>query len=272
MHIDLLRVRLDQAISATVVLELVGAEDAPGVKEGGVLEQVTRELNIEALPGDIPDSIQHDVSGLADRRHGHARVARAPRAASRSSTIPRPCSPRSRRPGSRSRPRRRSRRRPSCRRGRDGRRRARRPPPKSRRRRERGRGRGRVARPACPGVRARRLADRRPRQPGRRVRRHPPQHRLRGRRRCSPSAGSCRKPKAKYRGLLTEGRTGPGGPRVAILLPQTYMNDAGRSVGPARGALKVDARPRARHPRRDRPAVRRDPHPHWAAGWPATTG
>jgi large subunit ribosomal protein L25 len=64
IHIDLLRVRLDQSISATVVLDLVGAEDAPGVKEGGVLEQVTRELNIEALPGDIPDSIHHDVSGV----------------------------------------------------------------------------------------------------------------------------------------------------------------------------------------------------------------
>jgi peptidyl-tRNA hydrolase, PTH1 family len=48
------------------------------------------------------------------------------------------------------------------------------------------------------------------------------------------------KPKARYRGLLTEGRTGPGGPRVAILEPQTYMNEAGKSVGPARGALKVD--------------------------------
>jgi peptidyl-tRNA hydrolase, PTH1 family len=47
------------------------------------------------------------------------------------------------------------------------------------------------------------------------------------------------KPKPKYRGLLTEGRTGPGGPRVAILEPQTYMNDAGQSVGPARGAFKV---------------------------------
>jgi PTH1 family peptidyl-tRNA hydrolase len=47
------------------------------------------------------------------------------------------------------------------------------------------------------------------------------------------------KPKAKYRGLLTEGRTGPGGPRLAILLPQTYMNEAGTSVGPARGAFKV---------------------------------
>ncbi len=48
------------------------------------------------------------------------------------------------------------------------------------------------------------------------------------------------RPKAKYRGLLTEGRTGPGGPRVAVLLPQTYMNEAGDSVGPARGAFKVD--------------------------------
>ena len=48
------------------------------------------------------------------------------------------------------------------------------------------------------------------------------------------------KAKSKYRGLLTEGRTGPGGPRVAVLLPQTFMNDAGRSVGPARGAFKVD--------------------------------
>jgi PTH1 family peptidyl-tRNA hydrolase len=50
------------------------------------------------------------------------------------------------------------------------------------------------------------------------------------------------KPKAKYRGLLTEGRTGvgPGHARVAVLMPQTYMNDAGKSVGPARGELKVD--------------------------------
>jgi peptidyl-tRNA hydrolase, PTH1 family len=46
-------------------------------------------------------------------------------------------------------------------------------------------------------------------------------------------------PKTKFRGLLTEGRTGPGGPRVALLLPQTYMNEAGQSVGPARGSLKV---------------------------------
>jgi PTH1 family peptidyl-tRNA hydrolase len=45
--------------------------------------------------------------------------------------------------------------------------------------------------------------------------------------------------KTKFGGLLTEGRTGPGGPRVAVLLPQTYMNEAGRSVGPARGTYKL---------------------------------
>jgi PTH1 family peptidyl-tRNA hydrolase len=45
--------------------------------------------------------------------------------------------------------------------------------------------------------------------------------------------------KAKYRGLITDGRVGPGGPRVAILLPQTQMNESGESVSPARGALKL---------------------------------
>ena len=62
VHIDLLRVRLDQAIHTTVTVELTGAEESPGVKEGGVLEQVTREVNIQALPTDIPDAIQYDVS------------------------------------------------------------------------------------------------------------------------------------------------------------------------------------------------------------------
>ncbi len=48
-------------------------------------------------------------------------------------------------------------------------------------------------------------------------------------------------PKAKKRfgGLIAEGRTGPGGPRVAVLVPQTYMNESGSAAGPARGALKV---------------------------------
>ncbi|HEY2638249.1 MAG TPA: aminoacyl-tRNA hydrolase [Solirubrobacteraceae bacterium] len=48
------------------------------------------------------------------------------------------------------------------------------------------------------------------------------------------------KPKRRYQGLYAEGRAGIGGPQVALLLPQTYMNDSGRSVGPARGVLRLD--------------------------------
>jgi large subunit ribosomal protein L25 len=64
MHVDLLRVRLDEKIQSTTILDLTGAEDAPGVREGGVLEQVTREITIEALPTDIPETITHDVSEM----------------------------------------------------------------------------------------------------------------------------------------------------------------------------------------------------------------
>jgi large subunit ribosomal protein L25 len=64
VHIDLLRVNLNEAITAVVPLELQGIEDAPGVKEGGILEQITRELNVEALPTAIPESITHDVSEM----------------------------------------------------------------------------------------------------------------------------------------------------------------------------------------------------------------
>ena len=64
VHVDLLRVRLDQTIQSTVVLELTGTEDAPGIRDGGVLEQVTRELTIEALPCEIPDVLTHDVSEM----------------------------------------------------------------------------------------------------------------------------------------------------------------------------------------------------------------
>ncbi len=64
LHIDLLEVRLDETIQTQVSVHLEGAEEAPGIKEGGVLEHVTHELNIEALPTDIPDAIHVDVSGL----------------------------------------------------------------------------------------------------------------------------------------------------------------------------------------------------------------
>jgi large subunit ribosomal protein L25 len=64
LHVDFLRVRLDVAIHAVVALELRGGEDAPGAKEGGVLEHVTREVNIEALPNDIPERLELDVSSM----------------------------------------------------------------------------------------------------------------------------------------------------------------------------------------------------------------
>lgn len=64
MHIDLIRVRLDVKIQSVVALELTGVDEAPGVREGGVLELITRELNVEALPNDIPDTLEHDVSGM----------------------------------------------------------------------------------------------------------------------------------------------------------------------------------------------------------------
>jgi large subunit ribosomal protein L25 len=63
-HVDLLRVNLNEAIHAVVPVELEGVDDAPGVKEGGVLEQITRELNVEALPTAIPESIVHDVGEM----------------------------------------------------------------------------------------------------------------------------------------------------------------------------------------------------------------
>jgi large subunit ribosomal protein L25 len=64
MHIDLLEVRLDEKIQTVVGVHLEGAEEAPGIKEGGVLEHVTHQLNIEALPTAIPDFVSVDVSGM----------------------------------------------------------------------------------------------------------------------------------------------------------------------------------------------------------------
>ena len=62
LHIDLHEVRLDRAIQAQVVVELVG--ESEGVKEGGVLSQVNRELVVEALPMEVPDRLELDVSPM----------------------------------------------------------------------------------------------------------------------------------------------------------------------------------------------------------------
>ena len=64
-HVDLQEVRLDQPIQAAVQVHLVGTENAPGVREGGVMSQPTTEINLEALPMEVPESIEVDVSGMA---------------------------------------------------------------------------------------------------------------------------------------------------------------------------------------------------------------
>lgn len=63
-HLDLVRVRLDVVITATVPVEILGAEGAPGIKEGGVLEQQTREVEVEALPTTIPEMLEVDASNV----------------------------------------------------------------------------------------------------------------------------------------------------------------------------------------------------------------
>jgi large subunit ribosomal protein L25 len=66
LHVDLIRVDLNKPIQTSVPLHLVGIDDAPGVREdGGTLEQVTREVNVEALPTAIPEFIELDVSDMA---------------------------------------------------------------------------------------------------------------------------------------------------------------------------------------------------------------
>jgi large subunit ribosomal protein L25 len=64
LHIDCLEVRLDEEIQSEVPIELEGSDQAPGVKEGGVLEHVTREVTVEALPTEIPEQITVDVAEM----------------------------------------------------------------------------------------------------------------------------------------------------------------------------------------------------------------
>ena len=62
LHIDLQEVRLDQAIHTQVVVELLG--ESEGQKEGGVLSQINREVHVEALPMEVPDRLELDVSRM----------------------------------------------------------------------------------------------------------------------------------------------------------------------------------------------------------------
>ena len=61
-HVDFHEIRLDRPIQATVSVQLVG--EAPGSKQGGVVQLVTRELRVEALPTAVPEHIEADISSL----------------------------------------------------------------------------------------------------------------------------------------------------------------------------------------------------------------
>jgi large subunit ribosomal protein L25 len=63
-HVDLHEVRLDKPIQASVSVQLIGGDNAPGVREGGVLSQPLREVTVEALPLEIPEHLELDVSGM----------------------------------------------------------------------------------------------------------------------------------------------------------------------------------------------------------------
>ena len=78
LHIDLLEVRLDEKIQTQVGVQIEGMEEAPGIKEGGVLEHVTHQLNIEALPTAIPEAIVVDVSGMEIAATMHLSEVTAP--------------------------------------------------------------------------------------------------------------------------------------------------------------------------------------------------
>src|SRR5204862_967596 len=78
LHIDLIQVNLREKVHAPVSVDLVNGDEAPGVKGGGVLEQVTRELNVEALPTDIPENITIDASHLEAAATMHLSEVSAP--------------------------------------------------------------------------------------------------------------------------------------------------------------------------------------------------
>ena len=236
MHVDFLRVNMNETIHTTVVLELLGADEAPGVVEGGVLSQETREVNIEALPGDIPDIDHARRVGDADQRHAHAVRGHRPAGITLlddlEETVIATITPPTLEPvedeietetalvgedgeaaeGEEA----------------AGRRRRRRAPPSPPRRVLKvfsstpvdwlivglgNPGPGYVETPHNVGFKVAEELRRRWDLP---------------------------EPKKKFAGELSEGRTRPGGPRVAVLKPQTYMNEAGRSAGPARGSFKLD--------------------------------
>ena len=265
MHVDLLRVDLNKPIQSPVAA-------APGRRRGRTRRQGGRRPRAGHARGHRrgaaqrhPRGLDLDVSAHGDPRHRHARRSHGARTASRSSTTSRPSSPTVTPPRLEIEPDEDSRPRPAGRRG-QARPRAR--APRRRRRAASRRGRRLRRRVASEGS-MRLFGGVTPADwlivglgnPGSRYEGTPHNVGFEVARALVAPLGPGQAAARSSTRCSTEGRTTPGGPRVAVLLPQTYMNESGDSAGPARGALKVEPRPRARRPRRDRPAVRRDPHP-----------
>lgn len=75
-HVDFVRVLMDEAIRTTVPVHVTG--NAPGIKEGGMLDTQIRELHIECLPNAIPDAIEVDISGLEMHQFIHVSDLKLP--------------------------------------------------------------------------------------------------------------------------------------------------------------------------------------------------
>jgi large subunit ribosomal protein L25 len=77
-HVDFVRVNLNVAIEAVVPLLVTGAEESPGIVEGGVVDQPIREVRVEALPNEIPESIEISVASLNIGETAHLSTAVVP--------------------------------------------------------------------------------------------------------------------------------------------------------------------------------------------------
>jgi large subunit ribosomal protein L25 len=77
LHVDFVRVRADQTIEAEVPIQFVG--EAEGVRNGGLFEQSLFALTVEALPGDIPNAFEHDISALVIGDAIHVRDLAVPK-------------------------------------------------------------------------------------------------------------------------------------------------------------------------------------------------
>lgn len=64
LHVDFIRISMQEKMVASVPVQIVGESDSPGVTEGGIVQVLLREVEVYCLPASIPDSIEVDISAL----------------------------------------------------------------------------------------------------------------------------------------------------------------------------------------------------------------